>query len=155
MLAPKRLYALVAVVLALVLTACGGGGEEPAARPGKERDKACQEALPFKFGSVPTGFSKTLNKGPAPRLDAVKDTVVYHMLGPEGKYIEVFRGGQRHKIKKSKRVVVLGRAGRINKFDGGTALRFRLGRGRCSAYQVEGRALSETDVRKIAAGITR
>ncbi len=159
---PARKLVIRLVICAITLAVFAScGGDDAAKKAGaSDRNKACSEGLPFKFGSLPTGFSKSLEDGPAPGQDGVRTSVAYHIKGPEAKYIEVFRGGARHKYEKGKdpkgRVVrVLGGIARLNKIDGVNVLRIRIARGRCSRYQVEGNGLSEAEMTKIAAGITR
>ena len=156
--ADTRLFRLAVVCLALVLAvaACGGGGGKKKEHGSASKaSKACPEKLNFRLGSVPAGFSHTLVKGPAAGQPEIKNVVIYHVNGPSGRYIELFRGGERHKLPKKGKTArsIGGNIAHVGQITGGYGAKVRLSRGRCSKYQFEGHGLGELDMAKVVGGL--
>jgi hypothetical protein len=144
---------LIAVVLALTLAVSCGGGDRNEAGP-KSQDP-CPDKVEFTLGNVPKGFSSTPEKGPAAGLSTVKNAAMWHVNGPEGKYIEVFRGSRRTLFTNGLRVAVLRGRGVLTRIDNLYALKFRLDEGRCERYQLEARGLTAKEIQAVVAGIKR
>ena len=151
-----RAFAVV-VVAALLVASCGGDGNGGARRnPGRgDKESACPDKLPIAATRLPTGFSDDAVKGPAAGNGELENVRIWHYTGPEAKFIEVFRGGQRHKFTKGNPMRSLETIARVGKIDGGYAAKIRLGRGRCSRYVYEGRGISEGDIKAVMTGLKR
>lgn len=156
--AMSRLSRLAVVLVAvLVAAACGGNGGSDARRnPGRgEKGEACPDKLPISATRLPTGFSDDPVKGPAAGNRELENVRIWHYNGPEAKFIEVFRGGERHKFTRGTAMRALETIARVGKIDGGYGAKIRLGRGRCSRYVYEGRGISEGDMKAIVNGLRR
>lgn len=152
---PRLAVVLIALTFA---AACGGGdgGGDGRERPGAGDPKGlCPDKLPLAVGRLPDGFSSNVVKGPAQGNDELKDVQIWHYSGPEAKFIEVFRGGERHKFTKGNPTRALGTIVRIGKIDGGYGAKFRIGRGRCSRYVYEGRGLTEAQMKSLVGSLRR
>jgi hypothetical protein len=154
----SRVSRLAVVLLAAVLVASCGGDGEPAERRNQgrgEKGSACPDKLPIAATKLPSGFSDDAVKGPAAGNKELENIRIWHYNGPEAKYVEVFRGGERHKFRRGTAVRALETIARIGKIDGGYGAKIRLGRGRCSRYVYEGRGVSEGDIKAIVGGLRR
>jgi hypothetical protein len=148
---------VVALIAALLVASCGGDGEGGGKRnPGRgDKESACPDKLPIAATKLPSGFSDNAVKGPAAGNREIENVRIWHYNGPEAKFIEVFRGGQRHKFTKGTPMRALETIARVGKIDGGYAAKIRLGRGRCSRYVYEGRGVSEGELKNIVTGLKR
>lgn len=142
----------LALAAVLALGACGGGDG-----PTKVRgDGTCKDEVPIRATFLPAGFEEELVRGPGGNKPEVEDAIAYHWAGPAtDRYIDVFRGPARNKLKGSK-VRMLRKTGRIGKISGGGfGAKVKLGRGTCTRYQFEAFGVSEADFTKFVGGLQR
>lgn len=114
----------------------------------------CSDDLTFAPTYLPAGFDAEARPGPGGGADLPDDQTVVHFQGPQGVFIDLFRGGSRYTIADVRPITVLGQEGKLGVIEDGYGVDFTYGTPVvCNSYHIEAFGLGEDDVRRFAEGL--
>lgn len=145
-----------AILLCCVfVVACTSDDAEPTPSPTRTaRATECSTDLPFGATFVPEGIAGTPKVGPGGGASVPPQMAVVHYEGPQGTFIDVYRGSGHYVTAEPQTIRVLAGDGQLGIVEDGYGADFTYGgASKCDRYHVEAFGVDEADVVRFLEGL--